>query len=262
MSIEDVLEDIKFVETTFRNLIVTSNFKKISENEISWNNYQSGIFKNIYAKEFETVVKNRQYSFLLPNDKGCIQYYFLFQSKVLSKVKMAYYPYPVELREDLNEIESLVSDAEDEILSEYYFDIWNILNHQFELNINDENLKKIISESLAVGNDETAENLIMGKFEYKYKSTNSSHLRVDYDSKVTSHHKCEIQMGAINNIRLPMSKLVSPFIFFEFIIKNLFPLEFNKIFANKNYQSTFNNSKKKSINIIPFIETNIFLHQD
>lgn len=59
-----------------------------------------------------------------------------------------------------------------------------------------------------------------------------------------------------------MSKLVSPFIFFEFIIKNLFPLEFNKIFANKNYQSTFNNSKKKSINIIPFIETNIFLHQD
>lgn len=264
MKIDDAFNDLKLIETVYRKLIVTTNYKKISNSEISWDGYNSGVFKNIYAKEYETIIKNRQYSFLLKDDKGCIQFYYYYESDILSKVKMAYYPYPVILRENKDDFESMISDTEDELLMEYYYDIWNIFNHHFELNIKDDNLKKLVNESLAVGNSESSENLLMGKFEYKYAATNSSHFRIDFDSKVSTHHKCEVQIGAINNIRLPMSKLISPFVFFEFIIKNIFKedADFVKIMNSSSYSTTFQNSKKKAIAMDPFIENNIFLNHE
>ncbi len=104
----------------------------------------------------------------------------------------------------------------------------------------------------------------MGKFEYKYSATNTSHLRIDFDAKVTSHHKCEIQIGAINNVRLPMSKLISPFTFFEFITKNIFrtDADLSTIIESSNYPSIFQNSKRLAISIDSFIENNIFLNHD
>jgi hypothetical protein len=262
MTIDNIYEDLELIKKVFRTLIVTENYAKNSSSEISWKNYSAGIFKNIYAKEFEYIIKNRQYSFLLKDDKGCVQFYYLYKGKTLQKVKMAYYPYPVVLREDKDEIETLLSDSEDEVLMEYYYDIWNILNHQFELKMDDNKLKTLIAESIEVGNNENVESLLLGRFEYKYLSTNSSHLRVDFDSKVESHHKCEIQIGAINDIRFPMSKLISPFTFFEFIIKNLFSKDkdYKRIIGKGPYKAMCNNSKKNAIVMNPFIESNIFLH--
>ena len=131
MVIEEILAELELIKTTFRAQILTSNFKQITPNEISWENYRAGIFKNIYAKEYETIIRNRQYSFLLSEDKGCIQFYYLFDNEEIVKVKMAYYPYPVELNESKDEIENLVNDSNDEILMEYYYDLWNIFSHTF-----------------------------------------------------------------------------------------------------------------------------------
>ncbi|OIV40666.1 DUF2290 domain-containing protein [Flavobacterium johnsoniae] len=260
MKLSNIESELKLIENIFRELIITSNFKKISDDIISWENYQTGIFKNIYSKEYEFIIKNRQYSFLLKKDKGCIQFYYFYENGIISKIKMAYYPYPVELREDKDQFESLVNDSEDEIISEYYFDLWNIFNHNFELNINDDNLKKLINDSIANGNDESVENLLLGTFEYKYKHTNTSHFRIDFDSKVASHHKCEIQIGAINNIRLPMDRIISPLFFFDFIIKNVFKKEYVDIKSKADYKTNFNNSKRNSLVINPFDELNIFLN--
>lgn len=260
MTISNIEDDLKRIETIFRDLIVTTNFKRISTDEISWDNYKSGIFKNIYAKEYEFIVKNRQYSFLLSNDKGCVQFYFFFKNEIIEKVKMAYYPYPVELKEKQEEFENMLLDSDDEKLTEYYYDLWNIFSHNFELNVQDEELKKLVKESIAVGNNVTTESLLLSKFEYKYAVTNSSHLRIDYDANVISHHKCEIQIGAINNIRFPIAKIISPFTFFEFLMKNIYKEKYSDIISKSNYSPTFTNSKKIAVSINPFVEENIFLN--
>lgn len=259
MTIDRVCENIALTEKVFRSLIVTANYSKISENTIGWSNYSSGVFKNLYAKEYELIIRNRQYTFLLTGNRGCIQLYFNFDKEDIQKVKMAYYPYPVGINADAQEYESYLYDTNDERIGEYYFDLWNMLNHQFELTLNDEELQKLIDRSKLKGNDETPENLILGKFESKYEFTNSSHIRVDYDAEVTTHHKCEIQIGAINHIRIPLRKLTTPFVFFDFVAKNLYPEQYNEIAAKQHFNTHFVISKKQSLTIDPFAEENIFL---
>ena len=135
MVVDEVLKELEIIKSTFRAKIITSNYKQINPDEISWDNYNTGIFKNIYAKEYEYIVRNRQYSFLLSDDKGCVQFYYQFHRNTIQKLKMAYYPYPVELNESKEEIENLINDSNDMILMEYYYDLWNIFSHNFELNV-------------------------------------------------------------------------------------------------------------------------------
>jgi len=68
MKINDVLLELEKIEKTYRELIVTSNYRKMNNFEISWVKYTPGIQKNLYAREYEILLQNRQYSFLL-NDK-------------------------------------------------------------------------------------------------------------------------------------------------------------------------------------------------
>ncbi|GGD08824.1 hypothetical protein [Hyunsoonleella pacifica] len=260
--IDSVLSNIELTKNIFRKLIVTSNYKKTSESTIGWDKYSSGIFKNLYAKEYESLIRNRQYSFLLKDDLGFIQFYYKWNKyNVLEKLKMAYYPYPLRVRDDVGSIETYIDDSDDLVLEEYYYDLWNILNHNFELNVDDENLEKALKYAIKFGNTENKEQLILGRFESKYEFTNSSHLRIDYDSKVTSHHKTEIQIGAINDLRLPLNRIISPFTFFDFISKNIFrnDRDFIDIISSQNYSTNFNNSKKLSFEINPFEESNIYV---
>tara|TARA_B100000378_G_C18025776_1_gene405749 strand:+ start:130 stop:921 length:792 start_codon:yes stop_codon:yes gene_type:complete len=263
MVVDEVLKELEIIKSTFRAKIITSNYKQINPDEISWDNYNTGIFKNIYAKEYEYIVRNRQYSFLLSDDKGCVQFYYQFHRNTIQKLKMAYYPYPVELNESKEEIENLINDSNDMILMEYYYDLWNIFSHNFELNVNDETLKKLVMDSIAHGNNESTESLLLAKLDYKYKTTNSSHIRVDYDANVKSHNKCEIQIGAINYIRFPLKKMISPFLFFEFIFKNIFKANFDDLSRKTSYKTHKSLAKKKSFDIPGFNEESIFLiHKD
>ncbi|BCV53124.1 hypothetical protein TUM17383_13710 [Shewanella algae] len=52
--------------------------------------------------------------------------------------------------------------------------------------------------------------------------SNNSHIRFDYDSKVTSHSKAHLQFGGINDFRITASKFISPFIFLDSISKHFF----------------------------------------
>jgi hypothetical protein len=257
MTIDSVYSNIMQAEKTFRSLIISTYHTKLAH-EISWGDYTPGIFKNLYAKEYEFIIRNKQYSFLLRENKGCIQFYYAFNDSKLCKMKLCYYPYPVELKETSADIENNLSDYNDEIIGEYYYDLYNLFSHQFELSLTDEKLKILISESRSLGNFESEESLILGKFEDKYKFTNSSHLRIDYDPLVESHHKCEIQIGSINNIRLPMNKVIMPLTFCDFIFKNIFPTQYKSIKAKSTYPATFTNSKALSVPIKPFNELNIF----
>jgi hypothetical protein len=259
MKIDDILNELETIKSTFRGKILTSNYKKIDSDVISWDDYKTGIYKNFYAKEYEFVVRNRQYSFLLSDDKGCVQFYYFFKEDVLQKMRMAYYPYPIELNDAKDELEELYDDTNDKRLEEYYYDLWNIFTHNFELTVHDDDLKKLVLDSKLHGNNESVESLLLTKLDYKYKVTNSSHIRVDYDVDVDTHHKCEIQIGAVNYIRFPIKKIISPFIFFEFIFKNIFRVEFNDLIEKRDYPTKKAISKKKSTDITPFDEENIYI---
>ena len=259
--IDSIFANIELTKKVFRKLIITSNYAKLSNTAIGWQNYGPGIFKNLYVKEYESLLRNRQYSFLLKDDLGFIQYYYNFNTdNSLNKVKMCYYPYPLKIRDGVDNIESYMNDSNDLVLEEYYYDLWNILNHNFELSVDDIGLEKILKEAAKAGNTESEEQLILGTFENKYEFTNSSHFRIDYDSKVKNHHNTEIQIGAINNLRLPLNKIMSPFMFFEFIAKNVLKVDkdFTKIISSPSYQTNYNVSKKLSVKISPFLESNIF----
>jgi hypothetical protein len=107
--------------------------------------------------------------------------------------------------------------------------------------------------------DQTIDDLIIQKFNYKYEITNSSHIRIDYSREVTSHHVCEIQIGAINNIRFPLDKIVSPFFFFDFIIKNIYRKSYPSMFNALILKRELNFARRKSCLITDFNEDNIFI---
>ncbi len=174
---------------------------------------------------------------------------------------MSYYPYPVKLQDESDDLESYVNDSNDTLLTEYYFDLWNLLNQEFSVPlVGEEKLLEFISLVKLEFNIEIDENeFLLQQFNCKYKITNSSHIRIDFDSKVDSHHKCEIQVGAVNYIRLPVDRIISPFIFFDFIIKNLYKDEHQGISSKSNFPTDFSISRKKSFQYCKFIENNIYI---
>lgn len=261
MKINEVLKLLEDIKDLHKDLIITNNFEKISDNILSWQNYKSGIYKNLYSKEYEYIIKNRQYSFLLRDNFGCIQYYYEFKEGEICKIKMAYYPYPVKLKETSDDIESYLEEIYDETLLDYYYDIWEIFNHEFELNINDTELRKIFEQSQNLGNNESIENLLLAKFDHKYEHTNTSHLRIDYDKNVSTHNKCEIQIGAINDIRIPIDKIISPITFFDFIIKNVLRKDkyYKDLQGKRSYQKILEYHRTLKIDINNFKEQNIYL---
>jgi hypothetical protein len=256
MSIEDIKTDIEHIQSSFKDLIL-DNLIKIDNSTISWNNYITGISKNMYAEEFEELVNNRQYSYLLKN-KGFIQIYFNFKNNRLLKAKLAYYPYPVFLHEDIDDMEGYYCSAKDEIIQGYYYDIYNIMKANLGEKIDNGNLDEE-RNFFQVNGIEDDFTILSKIFDEKYKITNSSHIRIDYDDIVTSHNKAEIQYSSINNIRLPLNKMISPFLFIDFIIRYEFPEFYEYYKIDTRYKINYNIALKHSKKIEKFKENNIFV---
>jgi len=268
MTRKDILEDLKRITSIYKPILLdVPNFEEFEE-IISWKNYKPAIYKSMYFREYEQLLHGKQYSFLLA-DKSFIQFYYLFSDAgILSKAKLAYYPYPLQLKETSNEIEYYINDSSDAILEEYYYDLWNVLNSEFSVPISD---KKLLAEINFLTNEYNVEidlsDYPLKKFENKYKITNSSHIRIDYNSKEESHHKCEMQIGAVNYIRFPLEKLISPFVFFDFIIKNLSKEyshfeNYQEIKTKSNFNTNFAISKKNAMLIDNFYEDSIFIKHE
>jgi len=264
MKISDFFSELQKINHVYRDLILTSNFQQINDTEISWNNYSPGIYKSLYAREYEILVQNRQYSFLLNNKLGFLRFYFKCSelNATADKIKMCYYPYPVKLKDEREEVESYYYESDDELLQEYFFDLWNLLNQHFSLPVEDPRFQQIIAlfrqEGREIGEDD-----LLYIFNKKYDITNSSHIRIDFDQQVESHHKCEIQIGAINSLRFPMDRAISPFVFFDFIIKNLDKKSYQEISRRSSFPPSFAISRKKSWKYNNrFTEGNIYITLD
>lgn len=221
---KNVLNNLNQTKDIFKQLIIDSNYST-NNNNISWKNYKSGITdKQFYSKEYEGLLNDRQFSFMLI-DNSLFQFYYEFDNDLLTKAKLAYYPYPVHLEVDEYLISEFFDSSSDELLQEQYINLTDFVN----------------------GDDEYS------------RLTNTSHIRIDYDYNVKSHCVCHLQIGGMNEIRIPSKYIFYPFLFFDFIIKNRFKTISDSISKNPNYVTTSAISYKKIFLDSGFNENNIFL---
>ncbi|MFT3738502.1 MAG: hypothetical protein QM786_07070 [Breznakibacter sp.] len=254
--INKYLSDIDNIKRFFKEIIIDTLIQH-TDTLISWSNYTAGIPKKMYSKEYENLKYNRQYSFLLKNN-GFIQLFFEFNSTPeLVKAKLAYYPYPIKLKENVEDLEDYYSTTDDFVLGEYYFDLWNLFQSELGKSSDDEEVKEIkdILDKIGVSEHEVLEE----KFNKKYELTNTSHIRFDFDSKVTSHHKFEIQYASLNTLRIPLKQIISPLVFMDFISRHEFPDFYKDLIKNNHYITAYNIALKNSLIINGFKENNIYI---
>ena len=257
INMTNMLSDIEQIKIFFKRIIIDTTID-ISEDTISWPNYQAGITKRLYAYEYESLKKKRQYSFLLSNN-GFIQCYYNFEKKVLRKAKLAYYPYPVALQDGSMELEGYFDTTDDKVIGEYYYDLYQLIEASLGKKITADQVDQIHKIYKTIGGEMDEAEILAAFFDKKYTMTNSSHIRIDYDSTVLSHHNTEIQYSGINNIRLPLNKVISPFLFFDFIVRYEFPQEYQANRRKAGYKSAFSVAQQHSGNIPTFKENNIYL---
>lgn len=220
MQIDEIYSNLGAVREVFRQLILTTNYKR-EGSIITWPNYRPGFAKDIlYAKQYEDLVNDGQYSFLL-FDKSLLQFYYEFDSGSLLRSKLAYFPFPIKCRESSTDLEN-------------YFD--------------------------ATGDDELAR-LYLQLLEFKEEIglSNSSHIRIDYDDTASTHSKCHMQLGALNELRIPARIAVYPFLFVEFVIKNLFSSVYSGLIKQQRYREVLGFSLSRCFSSNSFQETNYFL---
>ena len=185
-------------------------------NQISWNNYQSGIIKKIYYPfEYQKIIDGKQYSLLL-DDLSAIQFFYDFnnESKLIS-ARLAIYPNP-ELTvpvENLNDFQDLAYRDE---MHDHIFSILDIMCNLEEYDC--------------------------------LFPTNTSHLRFDYDSTAKSHSKSHFQISSINNLRIDTNFVLLPKVFL-FLCENLLKIQSLStlnLASEENHFTNFEDEKRTS----------------
>lgn len=224
MNLNDIEHNIKLCHSVFKSLIIDNNSKRTSEHVISWDNYISGINSDLYVKDFENMVDNRQFSFLL-KDSSIVQIYYQTDDEKFIKYKLAYYPTPVVKKLTSDEIEDYFDEATNDLYLSYY-------------------------------------SQLIDTFGEEIVYTNSNHVRFDYDSKVESHFKNHIQFGGINDLRIPVKFFIVPFCFIDFIIRNIYPSEFERIKEKSSYKA-LRALSSKYVELETFTEyDSLYVHKD
>ncbi|WP_213385133.1 DUF2290 domain-containing protein [Acinetobacter pittii] len=224
MRVRQINQSLKNIESIFSKIILGSNYQQHG-NCISWRNYRSGILKNLsYPREYQILLDHFQYSFLL-KDNSFIQFYYEFDDEDnLISCRLAYYPVPKFSDECIEDFETY-SETCNEWLAEFYYEI------------------------------------MLDMLQNERPFFNNSHLRFDYDKNVTSHSKCHLQFGGINDFRLTSKYIVSPFCFFHKIVNDFFESTFDQEFFEK--QKFIEYSRHSINNKIHFEDENdIFLIKD
>lgn len=254
-SIEGIMHSFTEIDNVYSDFIVETNYAR-KNSCISWPDYTPGNYKFIYAREYEHLLKNRQYSYLL-KDKSLVQCFYRYSENALIEAKLAYYPFPVPLKDIRDDFEFYFTETDDNNIQQYYYDLYICMSEEFGHKIDShiDNAKKHFELKYGYSlDDDIIRSLFFDKI---YENSNYSHFRIDYDSQVTTHHKCEIQFGGIKSLRLPMDRVIDPLLFWDLIIRFFFKNEYDAL-NNERYQSSFNRARNNHIIIEGFSERNIF----
>lgn len=176
------------------------------DSQISWHGRKPGIFKNsYYALEYQNLLDTQQYSILL-TDGSFFQFYYEFsEQEVLQKGRLAFYPTPIKTNsssEELLDGAEGALDREDFALYDHLYN-WTEL---MEL--------------------------------HGYSPSNTSHIRFDYDSKVTSHCQSHLQLSGIQELRIAADFFPQPLAFIqicETVVSGIQPLEIGQLSFEKRH---------------------------
>lgn len=197
MDLQVITRALSDIHTLFSSLLLETNHLAIDE-KVSWPNYIPGVQGSLaYAAEYQRFVDQSQYSFLL-RDKSFFQFYFEFKGNSIISAKLAYYPSPVKISGAMDQIIEVAETSGVDLLEEFYLGAENWVDRGIDI-------------------------------------VNTSHIRLDYDSKVTSHAPCHFQFGGINQFRIPSKELINPFIFFEWVCENIGIDDFDEITEKPTY---------------------------
>lgn len=181
MNIREYIRELDVISQEMSDIVLNSNYCQVGST-VSWGDYRTGIPSGVnYLSHYRRVVDERQYSFLLAGGHA-IQFYCEWDGGRIASGKQAIYPAPY-----------VINGWEDE---------WP----DFELT-EEELLSDPDPESDSV--DKTI------------RATCWSHIRFDYDSKVESHDVSHLQHSAMNDFRVPCSKILPPFTFMMMAIQLL-----------------------------------------
>lgn len=164
--------------------IMQVNNIEYTANSLSWRGRTRGIYKEVYYPiEYQGLIDLRQYSILL-TDGSFLQIYYDFDNQGLTAARLAYYPAPVSTKSTKEDIFDAADIAIERNEDELYEHLYNCIE------------------------------LLEGKSLYP---VNTSHIRFDYDKNVTAHEPSHIQLGAIQELRVPANFFPQPLAFIELI---------------------------------------------
>lgn len=257
-SVAAVFTLLEIINKIFSEFIQESNFIRTGH-KITWPNFNKGINKALYMKQYEELLANRQYTFLLV-DKSFIQIYFEFTNlNELKTIKYSYFPYPIPLNATTDILENYFDNHFDSAIGQFYYDLLNLMSEEIGLKLDEQQRMETIKFFKEVYNyDVNDDDLRAMVFDKIYDLTNYSHFRMDFDSTVTTHHQCEFQFGAIKQIRLPISKILTPFIFIDFIFRYFFKKDYSSLISSFSYKRNFLINKQSCLPVIDFVEHSFY----
>ena len=254
--ISETLESIKQIEELYSSLIIESNYIR-NNNVITWPDFYNYGRKNLYAREYKNLLENRQYTFLFWDESFMQVYYEFNEAQAVNEAKLCYYPFPVRLNENIKDIEEFFEQNQNELISRYYYDLWNIMGEEIGVKTTDNQRSDFIEYFNAKGYQFNPEDFQIEYFDEAYGLSNYSHFRMDYDANVMTHNKCEFQFGAIKSIRLPIDRILEPLIFFDFIVRYFFKDYYAQLTTFK-YKKAYLVSKAKCSLVDIFRERSFF----
>ncbi|MFM8758003.1 MAG: DUF2290 domain-containing protein [Methylophilaceae bacterium] len=172
-------QGVKNAVTALSHVIQTNNIHvDINKQTISWFNRLPGFQKDLYYPfEYQALLDKQQYSLLLA-DGSFLQIFYDFSGGAkLRSARLALYPQPIATRITEEELLFAAEEALDRQDEELYEHLYNW------------------SELIE----------LKGRL-----PANTSHIRFDFDSTVVAHSVAHLQLGAIQEFRVPADFFPQP----------------------------------------------------
>ena len=162
---------------------VSNSYVDHGTRTVSWQSYTPGFQRGVYYPlEYQFLLDRQQYSVLL-SDGSFFQFYYSFgKTDKLEQARLAFYPRPISTVDEAGDLfdaaEAALDRSDDGLFDHLY------------------NWAEYLEEK-------------------KGAPVNTSHVRMDYDHKVEVHAKSHLQLGAVQEFRLPADFFPLPVAFVE-----------------------------------------------
>ena len=128
MNFADIQQDLRNAKEFLKPVLQVDNAHENNGSIISWRRYIPGIGRNTYYPlEYQHLIDNHQYSFLL-RDGSFFQFYYEFSSNQLISGRAAYYPTPMGTFDSQDDLVDGAESALDQDRDDLYQHLLNVVD--------------------------------------------------------------------------------------------------------------------------------------